>query len=35
MEGMDPLDGLNEPLTPLNMTKGKQGTNDAKTNPPA
>lgn len=36
MEGMDPLDGLNEPLTPLNMSQGgKQGTNDAKTNPPA
>lgn len=35
MEGMDPLDGLNEPLTPLNMSQGgKKGTNDAKTNPP-
>lgn len=27
-EGKDPLPGLNEPLTPLNMTQGK-GTNDA------
>jgi len=35
MEGMDPLDGLNDPLTPLNMSQGKQGTNDAKTIPPA
>lgn len=36
MEGMDPLDGLNEPLTPLNMSKGsKQGTeNDETTKPP-
>jgi len=36
MEGMDPLDGLNEPLTPMNMTQGgKQGTNDdEKTDPP-
>lgn len=32
MEGMDPLDGLNDPLTPLNMTQGgKQGNDDAKT----
>jgi HK97 family phage portal protein len=35
MEGMDPIDGLDEPLTPLNMSQGNQGTNDAKTNPPA
>lgn len=35
MEGMDPLDGLNDPLTPLNMTQGgKQGNDDAKNNPP-
>jgi HK97 family phage portal protein len=31
MEGMDPLTGLNEPLTPLNMSKGgKQGADDEK-----
>jgi HK97 family phage portal protein len=30
-EGMDPLPGLDEPLTPLNMTQGgKQGTDDEK-----
>jgi hypothetical protein len=35
MEGMDPLDGLNDPLTPLNMSQGgKKGSNDEKTNPP-
>lgn len=31
-EGKDPLPGLDEPLTPLNMTQGdKQGTDDAET----
>lgn len=35
MEGMDPLDGLNEPLTPLNMSQGgKQGSDDEKTTTP-
>lgn len=33
-EGMDPLPGLDEPLTPMNMTRGgKQGTNDEDTDP--
>jgi len=33
-EGMDPLPGLDEPLTPMNMTQGgKQGTNDEDTDP--
>jgi HK97 family phage portal protein len=27
-EGKDPLPGLDEPLTPLNMTQGKQGADD-------
>ena len=31
-EGLDPLDGLDEPLTPLNMTGAKDGTQDP---PPA
>ena len=31
-EGKDPLPGLDEPLTPMNMTQGgKQGTNDEET----
>lgn len=35
MEGMDPLPGLDEPLTPMNMNQGgKQGPNDEKTTPP-
>jgi len=29
-EGKDPLTGLDEPLTPMNMGKTTQGTNDAK-----
>lgn len=28
-EGKDPLPGLDEPLTPLNMARGQQGSNDA------
>lgn len=35
-EGMDPLPGLDEPLTPMNMSTGsKQGTNDEDTANPA
>jgi len=30
-DGKEPLPGLDEPLTPLNMTQGKQGTQDAQT----
>lgn len=30
-EGKDPLPGLDEPLTPLNMTQGKQGTTNDST----
>jgi HK97 family phage portal protein len=34
-EGLDPLDGLDDPLTPLNMSQGgKEGTQD-ETTPPA
>lgn len=32
-EGKDPLPGLDEPLTPLNMTNGKQGAEDDDTPP--
>jgi len=32
MEGMDPLPGLDEPLTPMNMSSSsKQGTDDEET----
>jgi HK97 family phage portal protein len=35
MEGMDPLPGLDEPLTPMNMTQGgKQGKPNDDTTPP-
>ena len=35
-EGKDPLPGLDEPLTPMNMSNGKQGAdNGDETDPPA
>lgn len=33
-EGKDPLPGLDEPLTPLNMNAGSKATNDAQAPPP-